>query len=327
MFEPTRVRARSSGPGRRPASRSSPGPRTNGHADAVFVQVSAYRDPQLPATLKSLFAQAAAPDRLRVCVCWQHGRRERLPAWIHRRGVEIIDVDHRVSRGANWARRLVQQRWRGEPYSLIIDSHLRFAAGWDRTLIDWMRALKLRGIERPLLTCYPPDFVPATYPRGRSTAPLKNYKEAYLRGLLVHFAGFPLPLWRWLDEPIPAQFLALGLLFSEGRFNADIPIDPRIYFFGDEITTGLRAYCHGYEFFHPHRVVAWHAYDRDTRTCHWDDHPDWRRADDRSFRRVRRVLRGASFKGYPLGSRRSPAEYERFIGLPLVTQRATGSGR
>jgi len=43
----------------------------------------------------------------------------------------------------------------------------------------------------------------------------------------------------------------------EGRFNAEIPIDPAIYFFGDEITMGLRAYCHGYDFFHPHRVIAW----------------------------------------------------------------------
>jgi hypothetical protein len=33
--------------------------------------------------------------------------------------------------------------------------------------------------------------------------------------------------WRWLTEPLPAQFLALGLLLTAGRFNAEIPIDRR----------------------------------------------------------------------------------------------------
>ncbi len=232
--------------------------------------------------------------------------------------IEIIDVDYRLSRGANWARRHVQKRWRGEPYSLIVDSHLRFAGRWDATLIGLLEGLKAKGIARPAITCYPPDFSPDTYPQRRSNVPLKIYKEAYHGGLLAHFAGFPLPLWRWLTEPIPAQFLALGLLFTEGRFNEEIPIDPAIYFFGDEITTGLRAYCHGYDFFHPHRVIAWHAYDRTTRTCHWQDHADWWRDDQRSLRRVRRVLKGHEYRGYPMGTKRLVSDYERYIGLPLT---------
>ena len=285
----------------------------------IFTQIAAYRDRQLPATLESLFDAASDPDRLRVCVCWQHGKAERIPARFWRApNVEIIDVDYRLSRGANWARRRVQRRWRGEPYSLIIDSHLRFDIGWDGTLVELLEGLKAKQVRRPVVTCYPPNFSPDTFPKRRSRVPLKIYKEAYLRGLLVHFAGFPLPLWRWLKEPIPAQFLALGLLFTEGRFNAEIPIDPAIYFFGDEVTTGLRAYCHGYDFFHPHRVIAWHAYDRGTRICHWQDHDDWQHHDQRSFRRVRRVLTGQALRGYPLGTARTIADYERYIGLPLT---------
>lgn len=111
---------------------------------------------------------------------------------------------------------------------------------------------------------------------------------------------------------------SLGLLFTEGRFNLDIPIDPNIYFFGDEITTGLRAYCHGYDLFHPHRVVAWHAYDRSTRRCHWHDNADWRTIDRLSLDRVRRIFTGTQFTDYPLGVARTIADYERYIGLPLV---------
>jgi hypothetical protein len=234
------------------------------------------------------------------------------------RQVEIDDVDYRASRGANWARRRVQRHWKGEAYSLVVDSHLRFARNWDRTCAVWMGELKESGIRRPVLTCYPPDFDPKTYPDNRSRVPLKNYKEAYIDRLLVHFAGFPVPLWTWCKAPIRAEFLALGFLFTEGRFNTDVPFDPNIYFFGDEITTGLRAYCCGYDFFHPHRVIAWHAYDRATRRCHWEDHGNWRQRNSRSLLRVRRILQGRQYSGYDRGERRTIAGYERYIGMPLV---------
>lgn len=289
----------------------------------IFVQIPAYRDPQLVPTLDSLFGEARDPSSLRVRVCWQHGPRETLPPrYKHAAQVEIDEVGHLASRGANWARRRVQRAWRGEPHSLIIDSHLRFARDWDRTLIAMMRGLKMAGVKRPVITCYPPDFDPESYPAGRATAPMKIYKEAYIAGLLVHFAGFALPLWSWLKAPIPAQFLALGFLFTEGRFNAEVPLDPDVYFFGDEITTGLRAYCHGYDFFHPHRVLAWHAYDRQTRRCHWQDHKDWQGRDRGSLARVRRILGGHSYSGFPLGSRRSVQRYERHIGMPLLLREA-----
>lgn len=291
--------------------------------ERIFVQIPAYRDPQLVHTLDSLFAQAAHPDKLRVRVCWQHASRDTLPVrWRRNPQVEIDSVHFRDSKGANWARRRVQRHWNGEPYSLVIDSHLRFARGWDRSCVGWLQQLRAGGVARPVLSCYPPGFDPATYPRGRSHAPLKNYKEDYVDGLLAHFAGFALPLWNWLKAPVPAEFLALGFLFTEGRFNAEVPFDPGIYFFGDEITTGLRAWCHGYDLFHPHRVVAWHAYDRETRTCHWEDHGDWRQRDRRSMLRVRRILGGRSYPGYPTVQRRSVAAYERHIGMPLVLPRA-----
>ncbi|CAN7576922.1 UDP-N-acetylglucosamine-transferase [Rhizobium rhizogenes] len=290
----------------------------------IFVQIAAYRDPQLSYTLDSLFSEACRPDRLRVRVCWQHALHETLALRFRKNNaIEIDDVDYLQSHGANWARRRVQRSWRSEAYTLIIDSHLRFARHWDEHLVDMLEDRRAAGAARPIITAYPPDFDPDIYPAKRSRVPLKIYKEAYIDGLLVHFAGHRLALWQWLRSPIPAQFLALGFLFADGTFNADIPLDPHIYFFGDEITTGLRAFCHGYDFFHPHRVLAWHVYDRSTRRCHWQDHEDWSDEDRRSLARVRRVLGGRGHRDYPLGEQRRPCDYERQIGLPLrLGQRA-----
>ena len=288
----------------------------------IFVQIAAYRDPQLVPTLDSLFDQARHPDRLKVRVCWQHSPDEILPGrYAARSNVEIDAVDYRCSKGANWARRRVQRGWRGEDYSLIIDSHLRFVRHWDERVIAMIEDRRSAKGTRPVITGYPPDFDPDTFPARRSFAPLKIYKEAYLDGLLLHFAGHRLTLWQRLESPIPAQFLALGFLFSDGVFNRDIPLDPNIYFFGDEITTGLRAFCHGYDFFHPHRVLAWHVYDRSRRHPHWLDHADWHERDRRSRTRIRRIFGGHQYAGYPLGDNRSPCDYETAIGMPLRLSR------
>jgi hypothetical protein len=190
--------------------------------DQIFVQIPAYRDAELINTLDSLLGQARHPARLRVRICWQCAQQDELPPhYLAAGNVEIDRIDYRRTRGANWARRRAQEHWRGEPYSLIIDSHLRFVRYWDTKLLAMLRGLKAAGVERPIITGYPPNFHPGDPPEAWSRVPLKMYKEAYVGGLLVHFAGHELPLWRWLKTPVPAQFLALGFLFSEGRFNAD----------------------------------------------------------------------------------------------------------
>ena len=51
------------------------------------------------------------------------------------------------------ARSRAQRQWRDEPYSLVIDSHLRFARHWDRKLVAMLRDLKAAGIRRPALSC------------------------------------------------------------------------------------------------------------------------------------------------------------------------------
>ena len=287
--------------------------------ESIFVQISTYRDPQLCYTLDSLFEQAAEPSRLRVCICWQHGPEEKIPKSVFQgRNIEVIACDFSQSQGANWARRIVQKRWIREEFSFIIDSHLRFAPKWDRQLISMLRLLEEQNIEKPIITQYPPDFDPERFKKRKSRIPLKIYKEAYHQNMLLHFAGFPLPLWRWLKEPVRAEFLALGFLFSRGLFNREIPIDPHIYFFGDEITTGLRAYTSGYNFFHPHRVIAWHLYNRQSRNSHWDDHPEWRSLDRKSYSRIKKYLQGQPPAHFPLGRKRTLKQYEKFTGLKMV---------
>jgi hypothetical protein len=287
--------------------------------DEIFLQIPSYRDTQLIYTIESLLNNAHDSTRLKISICWQHDKSETLPKEIlDSANINVIDIDYKESKGANWARSIVQKNWVNEPYTLLIDSHIRFAKKWDIKLINMLLALQNSGIAKPILTGYPPPFDPESFPKNKSNYPLKMYVEGYYFNLLTKFNGQPIPHFKWIKSPIQAHFLSLGFLFTVGSFNLEIPFDPNIYFYGDEITTGLRAYCHGYDLFHPHRVIAWHLYDRATRIPHWENHNTWHTLDAMSCQRIKEIFSGVEYKDFPLGKTRSISDYEKFIGHKLI---------
>jgi hypothetical protein len=285
----------------------------------IFVQIPSYRDSQLVDTVDSLIRNAYNKQGLRISICWQHSKSEKLPKKIlDNDQIHIIDINFKQSEGANWARSIIQKNWNGEKFTLLIDSHTRLVKDWDKKLIEMYLSLKQVGVKKPILTGYPPSFNPGNYPKSRLNYPLKMYVEGYYYNLLTKFNGRPIPYYKRLDFPIPGHFIALGLLFTEGLFNQEIKFDPSIYFYGDEITTGLRAYCHGYDFYHPHRVIAWHLYDRKTRITHWETHANWKYLDSNSCNRIFRIFKGEELANFPLGVVRSISDYEDFIGYNLI---------
>lgn len=291
--------------------------------DTIFVQIPAYRDSELAKTLLDLYAKAADPARLRTCVVWQHAADETLPPSVRALpGLEIVEVPAAESKGCNWARRLGQLRWAGEPFTMLLDSHHRFTRGWDDLVIAMYRQLQQQGSDNPLLTAYLPAYDPDREPGGRKKRPYKIYPLGRELGILTKLTSYPIPLWTKLTSPIPAEFLSLHFVFTAGEFNRAIPFDPDLYFFGDEVATGLRAFTAGFDLYHPHRVVAWHCYNRASRIPHWDDHPEWPQRHRQSLDRMGRLFRGdpdtATVLGTTLGTARTVADYEDHIMTRLV---------
>lgn len=286
----------------------------------IFVQIPAYRDVELPKTLRSLYANAAVPERLRTCVIWQRGGGEELPSDVRELpGLEILEYRAEDSQGCNWARALAQHRWQGEEYTLVIDSHHRFIRSWDEAVVIMHRQLRDLGVTKPLLTTYLPAYDAQREPGGRRKRPYRIIPYSREHGILTRLASTPIPLWTTLTEPLAADFLSLHFIFTAGEFNVEIPFSPDIYFFGDEVVTGVRAFTAGYDLYHPHRVLGWHSYDRGGRVPHWDDHPDWHRQHARSLSVMRRLFAGEEIDAtLRLGTVRTVTDYEDHILTRLV---------
>jgi hypothetical protein len=288
--------------------------------DRIYIQIPAYRDNQLQSTLYDLLENAACKESLRIGVAWQHAEDEQLDRdFLKRHRVEVIDIPAGKSRGCNWARSLLQERWMGEEYTLFLDSHHRFTPGWDRQLVDMYETLRSGGVAKPLITAYLPVYDPQNDPAARQNNPLQIRFFKRERGLLFRLNSREMPSWLSLQSPVPAQFISLHFLFAEGNFNEVLEFDPSIYFFADEVAISLRAYTMGYDLFHPHRILGWHLYDRTaTRVTHWEDHPEWRQQNEYSYHQLTDLFRGNKKGRFGIGRERTVAGYEEYIGMKLI---------
>ncbi len=288
-------------------------------ADRIFVQIPAYRDRELVATVSNLYQQARHPERLRVAIAWQYAEEE----LCHERELEqwpnltLLKVPASESRGCNWARSRLQQLWDGERYTLFLDSHHRFVPEWDvhaLSLLDGLRSAS----DKPVLTGYLPPYDPRRDPQGRASSIYRVRPVERHQGLLFRLVGDPVTAPETLTAPMRARFVSLHFLLADGRFNQEVPVDASIYFFADEIAMALRAHTHGYDLFHPHRVLGWHLYDRASRVPHWRDHADWRARNVASCQQLRALYRGELRGRFGVGPVRSVADYESLIGQPLI---------
>jgi hypothetical protein len=135
-----------------------------------------------------------------------------------------------------------------------------------------------------------------------------------------------IPNWQSLTKPFPARFLSGHFAFGPNKWAREVRHDSDLYFSGEEINLTVRSFTYGYDLFHPHRVVVWHATMREERNgmLVWDDQSKrgdnmfWKQQDiGRS--KIRQLLRtednGFDLTGYDLGTVRTLRDYEKYAGI------------
>jgi hypothetical protein len=294
----------------------------------IFIQVASYRDPQLILTIEDCIKNAKYPKNLIFCIAHQFSDDDTFSKDIDKyrddSRFKIIDIPYKEARGACWARNLIQQRYNGETYTFQIDSHHRFTENWDEQLIDMLLQLQEKGHEKPLLTSYISSFNPENDPEGRGTEPWWMTFDRFIPEGAIFFLPAGIPNWQERTEPVPSRFYSAHFCFTLGQFAVEVQHDPEMYFHGEEISIAARAFTHGYDLFHPHKIIAYHEYTRKGRTKQWDDDPEWGKKNTSSHLR-NRTLFGMdgecspctqnSFGRYWFGDKRTLADYEAYAGI------------
>ncbi len=265
------------------------------HVPDIFISMASYRDPELIPTLHNMLEQAAHPENLHIAISWQDdedlsvferaglkpdgirsvaGRQINAFRYFGTR-VDIINLHYYQSQGACWARNLAETLFEGEAYFLQIDSHCRFVPNWDSEMIAMLSQLQ-RKTAKPIISSYPPPFTPGEDEEAS--------KKRYVSRLTFReFSQEGLPMLSSVpftsEEPVPGSYLAGGFIFSTGDFIKQVPNDPHIFFAGEEIAMAVRAFTHGYDIFHPHKILLWHYYQRQECRKVWGDHTNEAKAE------------------------------------------------
>lgn len=299
---------------------------TENKAETIFIQIAAYRDPELIPTLKDCIEKAKYPGNLRFSICWQHSPDEKLDEYQNDSRFKIIDVPHLESKGACWARHLIQQKYDNETYTLQLDSHHRFVQDWDVECINMVKDLQKSGFKKPLLTGYIPSYNPANDPAERVQVPWRMDFDRFIPEGAVFFLPASIDDHQTRTKPVRARFYSAHFCFTLGQFCKEVPHDPDYYFHGEEISIAVRAFTSGYDLFHPHKIIAWHEYTRVGRTKQWDDVKDWGKHNEQCHAKNRKLFgmdgeaRATDFGVYGFGTERTLEDYEKYAGLCFKTR-------
>ena len=284
--------------------------------ETIFIQIASYRDPELISTIDSCINNALYPNNLKFCICWQRDNKENLNKYINDPRFIILDIPYKYSKGVCWARNMIQQYYNGEEYTLQLDSHHRFVEHWDDILIKTLSILQLKGYKKPLITAYLPSYNPSNDPEERVMIPWKIIFDKITEDDSILTKPEYITNWKELNtEVIPAKFYSAHFCFTLGLFCKEVQHDPELYFTGEEINIGARAYTHGYDMFHPNFIVAWHEYTRNNRVKQWDDNKDWWKLDNISKQKNRDFFKNKISNKYNIGNIRTLTSYIKFSGI------------
>ena len=289
----------------------------------IFIQIASYRDPQLIHTIKSALENAKKPKNLVFGIARQYHPEDgfdNLDEYRNDKRFRILDIPHQESKGVCWARHQVQQLYKDETYTMQIDSHMRFEKDWDDEFIKMIKQLQKDGYPKPLLTGYVSSFDPDNDPTGRVREPWRMVFDRFIPEGAVFFLPETIPSWQEMKKPVTARFYSAHFAFTLGEFSTEVQHDPEFYFHGEEISIAARAYTHGYDLFHPHKVLIWHEYTRKGRTKQWDDDKEWHIKNNQSHKKNRQLFgmdgeEMIDMGKYGFGTVRSLSEYEKYAGI------------
>jgi len=295
----------------------------------ILLHLPAYRDPELIPTIEDALAMAEYPERIHFGIFRQYNPDDGfddLTKYKDDPRFKIEEIHYTKAKGLPYARALINDNLlTDEDFVCQLDSHHRFTENWDTILINWYDELVDDGYN-PVIGGYSPLYNPFNDPEERVQEPWMSQAACFYPFGTIFIRPGAVPNWQNLKKPYPARFLSGHFAFGSNKWAREVRHDPNIFFAGEEINLTVRTFTSGYDLFHPHRVVIWHATMREERSgmLVWDDQhkrgdDQWWKGNDVARSRIRQLLgvenNEHDLGDYDLGTVRSLNEYEKYAGI------------
>lgn len=243
----------------------------------IFVSICSYQDPLLPHTIKSMMQTKSNRNNVVYSIFEQTRYEDSLecnePVLVGRDDVIYKRIDPEYSDGCVWARFINLMNVTDE-YDFIyqIDSHILHDPHWDRFLIeDYKRAMDIAETNKVIITGSCKSFtieqdgeeIKTYLSNQEDTAVQVKYYTIDPYTLIPVVHGDPVPPG---PMPRPAFHIMAGNFFTHTDWIANVGLDPKIFFEGEEVMMAMQSYAAGYKMYHHSKIVSYHL--DDTKTWH-----------------------------------------------------------
>lgn len=289
----------------------------------IFVSIASYRDDELIQTIESCINNADHPKNLKIVVVQQCLKREKPDLSVYPQ-VQEIWLRPQDAKGAGYARNLAQTLYDGEDYFLQIDSHTRFEKSWDTELISILKnSADIAGTPKIILSQFPKPFgkegavdIDINDPRY----PKEPHKQTILWAKKQVFTAQRVPLTS--DQPEESHTILAGFMFAPGYLVEEVPYDPDISFFGEELCFAIRAWTRGWKIYSPNKMLVAHYYKRPQTHKIWDSgnnvNKKWGKLERVSMLKQADIYRGVDLGIWGAADKESLQQYKDFIGLDIT---------
>lgn len=290
---------------------------------SIFISLASYRDPLLLNTIQSALDNSSGFNKIKFGIVIQDLEKN-IPDLSNFNNCSTITMHPRDAKGAGFARSEAMKLYNNEDYYLQIDSHTVFEKNWDLICIDQLNISKqIANNNKIILSCFPQPFysesnqkvsiiknnkVQLPYPTKQK---LKLNKQNQWTAERVELTN--------KDTPEESNTILGGFIFAEGDIVNEIPYDPEIAFFGEEVCFAMRAWTRGWDIYSPSKIITYHFYLRNGFNKIWKDSNirknSWKEVEKQSMEKQKRVLTGQEKGTYGYGNIRTLNDFELFTGF------------
>lgn len=290
---------------------------------SIFISIASYKDPELMRTINSAIENASNPDSLVFGIVVQD-LIEDIPEYQEYSNMKVIKMHPKYARGVGYARAKAMELYDNEDYYLQIDSHTRFEKGWDSICIDQHKqAQDISNNKKIILSYFPPPFhvesnKSVSFPSKNMNRPPYPTKQWPILTERKEWTAERIELLNKNIPELSATVLA-GFIFTTGNIVQEVPYDPEIAFFGEEICFAMRAWTRGWDIYSPCKVILYHFYSREGYRKVWKDRnlrvASWKEIEKISIEKQKNVLCGIEQGIYGAGDYRHLKLYQKFCGF------------
>ncbi len=223
----------------------------------IFINIAAYKDPDLVNTINDAFTKAKYPKRVYIGISEQTKKPANFLNNIS--NVRYKFTPYTFGKGTGYHRNeIYKELYEGEDFCLTVDSHCRFKKNWDELYIN---ALLSRG-ENVVLTGFPPNFdFDEDYDYYTKERPHNTYNVISYLTNDYHMRGKGIGVQ---DDFKETAVVSGSNTFSSGAFTQLSLYDEYLHPFLDQEITSCMAYMYGHKVEFMRNALVWHNYRNNT---------------------------------------------------------------